>query len=85
MFLENILEYATWGDELIGIRSRGKTARPLDVTSATQRAVIKWGLMFGVPALSIVGGLLVLWISKKRRTRFILSLSETPVKHSTAP
>lgn len=74
VFLENIFEYATWGDDLIGIRSRGQTARPLTATSVAERAAIKWGLMFGVPAVAIMLGIFMLWILKRRRALWITKL-----------
>jgi ABC-type uncharacterized transport system involved in gliding motility auxiliary subunit len=76
VFLENIFEYATWGDDLICIRSRGQTARPLKATSVAQRAAIKWGLMFGVPAITILFGILSLWFLKRRRNLWITKLPQ---------
>lgn len=74
LFLENMLEYTSWGDKLIGVRSRGKTARPLDVISDAKRSFIKWGHMILVPVFSVLLGLTFLYIHKKRRDKLISEL-----------
>lgn len=74
LFLENLLEYTSWGDKLIGVRSRGKTARPLEVISDAKRSFIKWGHMTLVPVFSVLLGVAFLYVHKKRRDKFISEL-----------
>lgn len=74
IFLANMLEYSSWGDFLIGVRSRGKTARPLVPLTPAKKSLIKWGLMLGVPLVAIGLGLLTLLILKKRRESWVRAL-----------
>jgi len=74
IFLENMIEFSTWGNNLIGIRSRGKTARPLAEVTPGEKSVIKWGLMIGVPIFAILIGLTSLFVLKKRREKLIAGL-----------
>lgn len=71
LFLANLIEFSSWGDYLIGIRSRGKTSRPLADLSQSEKSFIKWGLMIGVPAFAIISGLLGLLVMKRRRASLI--------------
>lgn len=75
IFLQNMIEYTSWGKSLIGIRSRGKTSRPLADVSEGTKAAIKWGHMAGVPVLAVLVGLAGLFIAKKRRQAFISGLT----------
>lgn len=75
IFLQNMIEYTSWGKSLIGIRSRGKTARPLAEVSEAAKAALKWGHMVGVPLASVLIGLAGLFIAKKRRRSFIAGLA----------
>lgn len=74
VFFENLLEYTSWGNHLIGIRSRGKTARPLAQISDTAKTVIKWGHMVVIPIFSVLMGLIILYILKKRRQKLIMQI-----------
>lgn len=71
LFYQNLLEYTSWGKQLIGVRSKGKTARPLEDISEPVKNVMKWGHMIGIPVLTIFIGLLYLWLAKKRREQFL--------------
>jgi ABC-type uncharacterized transport system involved in gliding motility auxiliary subunit len=71
VFLANMLEYATWGNELIGIRSRGQSSRPLKEVSLNAKMAIKWGHMAALPLLAVFLGMAVLFWHKKRRQRLI--------------
>ena len=41
VFIQNLIEYSSWGDSLIGIRSRGKTSRPLKIKTEKQKLKLK--------------------------------------------
>lgn len=75
IFVQNMIEYASWGKDLIAIRSRGKTARPLAEISEPVKSAIKWGHMVGVPLGAVLLGLGGLLIIKKRRQAFIAALA----------
>lgn len=66
-FLMNLVDWCTMGDQLIAIRSRGETNRPLRPVSDSARATIKFANMLGMPLLVIAFGLLR-W-SLRRRSR----------------
>ncbi|MBF0107051.1 MAG: GldG family protein [Deltaproteobacteria bacterium] len=74
IFLSNMIEYSSWGDLLIDVRSRGKTARPLKELDPEKKSRIKWVTTGAVPLSAIAAGLMVLWILKKRRGRRIHKL-----------
>ena len=67
LFLENAVDWMTSGSELISIRSRGATARPLRQLSDAARTAIKLILIIGVPALVVL--LSLLRVQVRRRTR----------------
>lgn len=67
VFFQNAVEYASWGENLIGIRSRGQTARPLADISESAKTWIKWGNIVGAPAVAIFLGLIFLLVAKKKR------------------
>lgn len=71
IFIQNLFEHASWGNELIGIRSRGKTARPLAEISDDTKNAIKLGHVFAVPGLAIFSGLTALSLHNRRRNRLI--------------
>lgn len=75
VFLANMLEYATWGNELIGIRSRGQSSRPLKEISPNVKMTIKWGHMALLPVLAVFLGMTVLFWHRKRRERLIQEIS----------
>ena len=57
VFLQNAIDYLTLGDQLISIRSRGATDRPLKQVSDASKSSIKIAGMLGTPALVILFGL----------------------------
>lgn len=67
LFVENAVDYMSRGDELIAIRSRGATERPLKQLGPGAKAAIKWANTLGVPALVIAFGLIRRAIMKKQR------------------
>lgn len=57
-FAQNAIDYLTLGDELIGIRAKSLTARPLDAPSETAKNVMKYGTAVAIPLLIVAAGLL---------------------------
>lgn len=76
VFLSNMLEYSSWGNHLIGVRSRGKTTRPLKKISPAAISTIKWSHMAGLPSLTVLLGLGGLFFQKRRREKTIKKISE---------
>lgn len=62
----NSVDWMSWGDNLIGIRSRGKTDRPLQIPSQGAITFIKFFHVMGIPLLFSLFGIL-LGILRKRR------------------
>lgn len=72
VFVQNLLDGLTLGDQLIGIRSRGKTARPITPPSPTAVSAIKFGHMVGIP-LAVIGiGILLAILRKRKRENIAL-------------
>ncbi|MBI2339695.1 MAG: GldG family protein [Deltaproteobacteria bacterium] len=69
VFVQNLLDGLTLGDQLIGIRSRGKTTRPIALPSPTATSAIKFGHMVGIPLAVIGFGILLAFLRKKRREK----------------
>jgi ABC-type uncharacterized transport system involved in gliding motility auxiliary subunit len=67
LFLENAVDWMTSGSELISIRSRGATARPLRRLSDAARTTIKLILIIGVPAFVVL--LSLVRVQVRQRTR----------------
>lgn len=67
VFFLNVIDWLTLGEELIGIRSRGVTDRPLIELTDKQKAVIKFLNIFAVPALVGVFGLLRFYFRRKKK------------------
>lgn len=74
ILLVNALEMATWGDYLIGVRSRAVTTRPLVDLTYENKQLIKWGVTFGSPLLLVVFCLLFLSFRRKRRQKMVLAI-----------
>jgi len=74
VFLQNLVEYASWGDAVIGIRSRGKTARELSEVSETAKSAIKWGHALGIPLAVLSLGLAGLFFKARARRRRLREL-----------
>ena len=69
LFVQNALDWMTLGEDLIEIRSRGATARPLKELSAGARDAIRWANTLGIPILVILFGLIWNGARKKSRRR----------------
>lgn len=69
VFVQNMLDWLTWGNELIGIRSRGKTNRPLELPSSTRISFIRFSHMIGIPLIVILVGLGFAFMRKRRRLK----------------
>ncbi len=67
IFLSNLIQHASFGDDLLGVNSRGKTAHPLKVLQQNQINFVKWGTMIGVPLSAVILGLVYVVIVKKKR------------------
>lgn len=51
--LQNMVDWMSWGDSLIGIRSRGQTDNPIAMPSSAIIAAIRWGHLIGIPLLLV--------------------------------
>ncbi len=58
IFFLNIVDAFTLGDELISIRSRSVTDRPISELTQSQRNFIRWGNIILLPLLVVIFGLL---------------------------
>lgn len=69
VFFENAVDYFGLGEQLIGIRSRTVSARPIGELTDGGRTLVKLTNTFGMPLLVVAGGLFgVAWRRAKRRT-----------------
>ncbi len=66
-FFMNSIDWLTIGDELIGIRSRRVTDRPLKEISEGKKAYIKFIDIFGMSAVLICLGLIKFYLKKRDR------------------
>lgn len=55
-FFLNIVDSLSLGNDLIQIRSKGVTDRPLKNISDTEKNTIRWGLIIGVPLIFVLYG-----------------------------
>jgi len=69
VFFLNIIDWLTLGEQLIGIRSRGATDRPLLETTEQMKTLIKSINMFGIPILLILFGLIRFYLRRRRKKR----------------
>jgi gliding-associated putative ABC transporter substrate-binding component GldG len=68
IFVLNTIDWLVLGDELIGIRSRGSTDRPLMELPERARTVVKFVNIFGVSILlAIWGNVSFYWRRRKKR------------------
>jgi ABC-type uncharacterized transport system involved in gliding motility auxiliary subunit len=72
VFFLNIIDWLTLGEDLIGIRSRGATDRPIKETTEHIKTLIKSIDTFGVPLLLILFGLLYFYLRRRRKRRQVL-------------
>ncbi|MBD3163152.1 MAG: hypothetical protein GF346_11935 [Candidatus Eisenbacteria bacterium] len=66
-FLLNTVDWMTLGEELIAIRSRGATERPLQIESATGKTLFKYGHTFGMAALVAIFGVVRFSVRRSRK------------------
>lgn len=75
VFLQNAMEYFSWGEYVIGIRSRGKTSRPIEKKLGPEHVQrFKLAHVAGIPLLAVATGLAVLYMLKRRRNAQIRQL-----------
>ncbi len=67
LLVQNSLDWMSIGDDLIEIRSRGATDRPIKELSSAAKTAVKYLNMFGVAALVILAGFI--WNGARRRSR----------------
>lgn len=68
IFFQNLIDEVTLGDKLIGIRSRGKTNRPLVNLSGSEMATLRWTFVIMVPFLTGIAGV-VLYVFRRRKLK----------------
>jgi ABC-2 type transport system permease protein len=73
VFLLNITDWLTLGEQLIGIRSRGATDRPLKETTEYTKTLIKFLNMFAVPLLLILFGLVRFYLRRRKKRKDALA------------
>lgn len=75
VFVQNAMEYLSWGEYVIGIRSRGKTSRPI-TRQMTPEAVstLKLVHIIGIPVFAIVLGVLGNLMLRARRRKIFNQL-----------
>jgi len=71
LFLQNAIDWMTMGSELIAIRSRGATARPIREVAEGTRTLIKILLTAGIPLLVVAAGLGRAAIRRRQRARLV--------------
>jgi gliding-associated putative ABC transporter substrate-binding component GldG len=69
VFLLNIIDWLTLGEQLIGIRSRGVTDRPLMETTEYTKTFIKTANMLVIPLLIIIFGLARFYLRRRKRKK----------------
>jgi len=66
-FFLNAVDWFTWGDDLIGIRSKKMLSRPLPILTDRQKSLVKYGNMIGVPLVVILAGAVRFYLRQRRR------------------
>jgi ABC-2 type transport system permease protein len=74
LFFLNMVDWLTLGEQLINIRARGMSDRPLkeDITDK-EKDTIKFLNMFGVPILVIIFGIIVFILRKNKKRKLQLA------------
>lgn len=70
-FFLNAVDWFTWGDDLIGIRSKKMLSRPLPILTEKQKRFIKYGNMIGVPLLVVLTGVLRFYLRQRRKNAYL--------------
>lgn len=68
----NLVDWISWGDQFIGIRSRGQTDRPLIQMMDGTKASIRWGFMVLLPVVVMFIGLVV-YLVRRRYLKLVRS------------
>lgn len=68
-FLLNAVDWFTWGKDLIGIRSRRITDRPLPILSERHKTAIKFANIMAVSILVAILGIIRFYIKKKKKLK----------------
>ena len=69
-FVQNVVEWMTLGQDLIGIRSRTVTDRPLEELSSREKTLIKYSATFATPILVIFLGLVRFYLRRRAKRMF---------------
>ncbi|MCH7471632.1 GldG family protein [bacterium] len=67
LYIQNIVDMLVFGEDLISIRSKSVTSRPLVQLTDNQRSFYRWMNILGVPVLLTLFGLLLWFLKGKRR------------------
>ncbi len=67
VFFLNLIDWLTLGEQLIGIRSRGATDRPLRETTEYQKTLVKALNMFGVPLVLALFGIVRFYVRRRKK------------------
>lgn len=78
VFAANAVDWMSLSSDLIAIRSRGQTTRPLREIEDDQKGVLKALAMFPVPILVVVLGLIRAQLGKARRSRYLAEFGVKP-------
>lgn len=70
-FFLNAVDWFTWGDDLIGIRSKKMLNRPLPILTEKQKRLIKYGNMIGVPLLVVLIGVFRFYLRQRRKNAYL--------------
>jgi gliding-associated putative ABC transporter substrate-binding component GldG len=74
VFFLNLIDWLTLGEQLIGIRSRGATDRPLRETTEYQKTLVKSLNMFGVPLVVVLFGIVRFYVKRRNKKRAVVEL-----------
>lgn len=69
-FFQNIVDWMTLGDKLIGIRSHTVTDRPLQELSSGGKTFVKFLGTFVIPIIVVIAGLLRLYLKRRAKRLF---------------
>jgi gliding-associated putative ABC transporter substrate-binding component GldG len=67
VFFLNLIDWLTLGEQLIGIRSRGATDRPLRETTEYQKTLVKSLNMFGIPLVLALFGIARFYVKRRKK------------------
>ena len=71
LFLANAVDWMSLGSDLIAIRSRGQTSRPMREIEDDKKGMLKTLAVIPVPVLLILFGLVRSQMRKTRRNRYV--------------